>query len=336
MDLEELRKPLEYAMNTSGKNTRGLFLEYIQGLLCNSTSPNTKLFAEDIDIIHNASLVIDDIQDESEKRRGQTCAHLVYGTPLALNASYLGIFEMLENINGRYPDTISNKVRTAFIKSLRKGHIGQGLDLLWTKNRQIVAMDDYHYMVDNKTGFMFHLVCELCLICKGESKYSNEVLSIAKHFGRFFQIRDDYINLTSPSYWSVKGFCGDFDERKSSYVFARVNELTRDNSIFEELCACGSLTRKRKMQFYELLYQSRSLHEVYYDLERSKQEIIRIEKQITNADVPSEFLSMIFKKLEYNLPMRLKLEVLGNSMDDTCTHMQTSDMFDQSVCLLPA
>ena len=50
----------------------------------NDNNPLTSLIIDDITTAHNASLVIDDIQDDSVKRRGQPCAHLVYGMPLAL------------------------------------------------------------------------------------------------------------------------------------------------------------------------------------------------------------------------------------------------------------
>ena len=48
--------------------------------------------------LSNCSLIIDDIQDEYELRRGEKCAHLVYGIPSPINASYFNIFEMLKNI----------------------------------------------------------------------------------------------------------------------------------------------------------------------------------------------------------------------------------------------
>lgn len=306
MNLEKLYEPVEYVVNMGGKNTRSLFIKYIQHIINNNNNPNTKLFIKDINDFHNASLVIDDIQDESLKRRGQPCVHLVYGTPLTLNSGYLKCFDLLESIDTRYPANISKEVKNACISALKNIHIGQGLDLLWAKNKQIVPIDDYFYMIDNKTGILFHLICQLCLISKGNNKYMNDIFNMAKCFGRFFQIRDDYINLTKPSYWNIKGFCEDFDEKKSSYIFVKLNQITKNNNIFEHLCKYEKLTQENKIDFYNLLYQNKVLHEVYFDLEKYKQEIIDIEKKITNSENPSEFLKMFFKKLDYNLPIEPK------------------------------
>ena len=48
------------------------------------------------------------------------------------------------------------------------------------------------------------------------------------NFALFFQIRDDYINLTDPMYWKERGFCQDFDEQKISYLvtYCTNNKMT--------------------------------------------------------------------------------------------------------------
>jgi len=302
MDLEKLYEPVNYVTGMGGKNTRTLFIKYIQSLLNNNHNPNTKLFIKDINDFHNASLVIDDIQDESLKRRGHPCAHLVYGTPLSLNSGYLKIFDILFSTDQKYPENISNSIKNAYIKALKNIHLGQGLDLLWIK--KIVNIDEYFYMIDNKTGVLFNLICELCVLSKGST--NEHIFYLSKLFGRFFQIRDDYINITNPSYWKIKGFCQDLDEKKSSYIFVRLKQLENDTTIFENLCKHENLTNDNKIYFYNLLYQKNILHQVYFDLEKSKKEIIETEKKITKSDKPSEFLNMFFKKLEYNTPIEPK------------------------------
>ena len=306
VDTKKLYEPVNYVKNLGGKNTRGLFIDYIQNLLNNDNNPNTKFFKKDLNDCHNSSLLIDDIQDDSLKRRGQACAHLIFSTSLTLNAGYLKIFDILINVDNIYPKNISEKIKNCYLKSLKNIHIGQGLDILWSKEKKIVSLDDYFFMIDNKTGILFHLICELCLISKGNTIYHDDILNMAKHFGRFFQIRDDYINLTKPSYWNVKGFCQDFDEKKCSYIFTKLLKNKKNNNIFEHLCKYEKLSQENKIDFYNLLYQNKVLHEVYFDLEKYKQNIINIEKKITNSENPSEFLKMFFKKLDYNLPIEPK------------------------------
>ena len=56
--------------------------------------PREKLIVIDeiISMLHNASLLIDDIEDGSQRRRGEPAAHLVYGVPLTINAAELACF----------------------------------------------------------------------------------------------------------------------------------------------------------------------------------------------------------------------------------------------------
>ena len=65
-------------------------------------------------LVHNASLVIDDIQDNSYIRRNQECAHIKYGIPLTINAGYLAIFKTLHNINlSTILETTKHKIKIA-------------------------------------------------------------------------------------------------------------------------------------------------------------------------------------------------------------------------------
>lgn len=71
-------------------------------------------------------------------------------------------------------------------------------------------------MIDNKTGGMFRMLIRLM---RAETSRFADVSfdRLVLLFGRFFQIRDDYMNLASDQYADTKGFCEDLDEGKFSY-----------------------------------------------------------------------------------------------------------------------
>ena len=117
-------------------------------------------------------------------------------------------------------------------------HVGQGLDIKWTANKIIPSMEEYNTMMDNKTGAGFCGPIELCLISTPEKVSENvkqQFLELGKYIGRFFQIRDDYINLTCPKYWQSKTFCEDFDEKKVSYIFTLLKKLVPRDISYEYL-----------------------------------------------------------------------------------------------------
>ena len=94
----KLLEPVEYTLESGGKNSRALIIKYVQNLLNNDNNSVTERIIKDINLLHNSSLVIDDIQDGSLKRRGLDCAYIKYGTPISINAGYLQCFGLLNEI----------------------------------------------------------------------------------------------------------------------------------------------------------------------------------------------------------------------------------------------
>ena len=120
----------------------------------------------------------------------------------------------MNHLNGK------NKI----IENIYLSHVGQGMDIYYTKNKIIPTMEDYYKMIEYKTGMLFLSMLDLL------NEKNNTVVfnySIILKFSHFYQIRDDYINLTDPVYWKEKGFCQDIDEQKISFLitFAYNNKL---------------------------------------------------------------------------------------------------------------
>ena len=222
-------------------------------------------------IIHNASLVIDDIQDNSLVRRNSECAHIKYGMPLALNAGYLVIFKELANTSFQLKPLIDK---------LYLAHIGQGMDIYYTTHKIIPTETDYLLMIEYKTGIMFKTIIDLLL------EKSNNVLLKKKYtelqlfcvmFSYFFQIRDDYINLTSPAYWKEKGFCQDFDEEKISYiVMFYVNQKMPNWENILSLLHESKNNNVVKIQLLTLFHDNGIFEQVYDKLIQLRMEILKI------------------------------------------------------------
>ena len=308
MDISALLEPVVYTMSGGGKNIRGLVVKYVQGLLHNQNNPVTELIISDVDVAHNASLVIDDIQDDSETRRGKPCAHLIYGTPLSINSAYLKCFNLLAQIGTKYPEEIAESIRRICIQLLEKAHVGQGLDISWTNSGYIPSMTEYLYMIDNKTGAGFWGGSELCFITlKPGSATTKErkdkIRNLMVMLGRFYQIRDDYINLTCPKYWRAKGFCGDLDEKKVSYIFTLLKQQDPHDSLYKKLCSKSDLSDADKIEVYCYLHKKTILHQTYTVLNAYVTDICEAEQELTQKLGRSEFMQHLFSKLDYPAPM---------------------------------
>ena len=301
-----LLAPVEYTLASGGKNSRSLVIRYVQNLLHNDSNPLTEKIIKDINLLHNASLVIDDIQDKSVKRRGQECAYIKYGTAISINAAYLQCFSLLNDISKNYPESIQTEIKDIYHKYFVLMHVGQGLDVKWTTSKTIPDIREYNTMMDNKTGSGFCCPIELCLASK-QGKIAEDTrvtfLELGKHIGRFFQIRDDYINLTCPKYWQSKTFCEDFDERKVSYIFTLLKDIDPADRSYNSLHSKPSLSEQDKTMLYKHLYDKQILHQTYQILQNYKDKVIALEKTITHTDETSIFLTAFFKKLNVDLPV---------------------------------
>ena len=296
-DLEDyhLLDPVQYTFDTQGKGVRSQSIAVLaKHFKIAKQDLESMLFC--IERFHEASLVIDDIEDASELRRDEKCAYLEFGIPLTLNAAYLCVFKMLNDVPQLFRGH-HDRSRQLLLEGFVSAHRGQGLDIYWREHSYCPTEEEYIDMIRGKTSTpfvmaaslfflhsedwrlqlarlgemvlrvlvaLFSLVGLLWLImallrpvlspgffdmtaAKKSRKArdtsfeadswrldpasvtkalpSNTERSIAHLFdqiGVFFQIRDDYINLTSEKYWEKKGFCDDIHEKKYSFPIIRM------------------------------------------------------------------------------------------------------------------
>nr|BCP56498.1 phomopsene synthase [Diaporthe amygdali] len=164
-----------------------------------------------INLLHNASLMLDDVQDGSVLRRAQPTTHTVFGPAQTINSAGHQIIQAMNEIRKLGSDDCLD----IFSEELEKLYVGQSHDLYWVYNDSCPTIEDYFKMVDYKTGGLFNMLARL-MTAKSSSSSSPDLTALVGLLGRYFQIRDDYMNLTSADYTVEKGFCEDLDEGKFS------------------------------------------------------------------------------------------------------------------------
>ncbi len=162
--------------------------------------------------LHNASLLIDDIEDNSKLRRGQPVAHHIFGIPSTINTANYVYFIALDKCH-----RLNNpKATQVFISELLNLHRGQGYDIMWRDNLQCPSEERYCEMVLDKTGGLFRLAVGLIQSFATAHQDTN-FTPLVNNLGLYFQIRDDLINLSDEEYFKSKSFCEDLTEGKFSY-----------------------------------------------------------------------------------------------------------------------
>jgi octaprenyl-diphosphate synthase len=156
-----------------------------------------------VEFCHNASLIHDDIEDNSDERRGKPAVHLLHGVDAAINSGSFLYFLPLACVESwALADNHMADAYSLWAVYLRKLHLGQAIDIHWHRNFDIIpSVDEYLAMCALKTGCLARFAAELgvmaaktagCDIAKTE-----HLGEAAEKLGVGFQILDDVKNLTT-------------------------------------------------------------------------------------------------------------------------------------------
>ncbi|TPX63281.1 hypothetical protein SpCBS45565_g06737 [Spizellomyces sp. 'palustris'] len=204
-----LLEPYHYLCTHPGKEIRSKLVDAF-GLWLHVPQDKLQLIRECVEMLHTASLLIDDVEDDSDLRRGIPVAHKIFGIPSTINCAnyvYFLALQKLSNLND--PRAVH-----IFTEELLQLHRGQGMEIHWRDTGTCPTEDEYIGMVKNKTGGLLRLAIKLMQIC---ANTTIDYTSLVDIIGVHYQIRDDYLNLQSSQYTQNKGFAEDLTEGKFSF-----------------------------------------------------------------------------------------------------------------------
>ena len=180
-----------------------------------------------IELLHNALLIHDDVQDGSEERRGRPTLHAAHGIPLAINAGDALMFTAFRPLMDAIRPLgveVTSQVLDITITMARQTAEGQALELGWRDyNITNLAETDYLRMALKKTAWMGMIwPAQLGLIIGSKGKADPEkVLRFGYFLGLAFQIEDDLRNLSDdPGYGKEQN--GDLFEAKRTLMLIHV------------------------------------------------------------------------------------------------------------------
>jgi octaprenyl-diphosphate synthase len=152
-----------------------------------------------VEFPHNASLVHDDIEDNSVQRRGKPAIHLLYGGDTAINSGSFLYFLPLACIEAwDAPAEAKNGVWSLWAEHMRRLHLGQSMDIAWHRDfYSLPSVEDYVLMCRLKTGCLARFAALLGAFCAGRYAAAAERCgAAAEKLGVGFQILDDVKNLS--------------------------------------------------------------------------------------------------------------------------------------------
>jgi geranylgeranyl diphosphate synthase type I len=220
-----IAEPIWDILDRGGKRWRpALFL-----LVCEALGKNAKDyldFAIIPEVIHNGTLVIDDIEDSSELRRGKPCTYKIFGMDIAVNAGntmyYLPLLPLMAKRNQNSSETLRD-IYEVYVQEMINLSMGQAMDIAWHRgiaNANGVGEDDYLQMCAYKTGTLARMAARLAAVLAGAEPALVEKLGrYAESIGVAFQMQDDVLDLTGKEFAEKKGGRGqDITEGKRTLM----------------------------------------------------------------------------------------------------------------------
>ena len=227
-NVELINQMSHYIINSGGKRIRPLLL-----LLCaRATSYSGKdhyAMAVVIELIHTATLLHDDVVDESATRRGQNTANELWGNaPSVLVGDFLysRAFEIMVEPN-------SMEIMRVLSKATNQISEGEVLQLLNIRNAK-VSRSEYFAVIEQKTACLFKAACQIAGILSESSEELITALgSFGMHLGNAFQIIDDTLDYESNSSMIGKEIGDDLSEGKVTLpmIYALEQTTGKENKI---------------------------------------------------------------------------------------------------------
>jgi len=250
-----IRQISEYIIGSGGKRLRPI-LVLLAARACGYEGNQHITAASIIEFIHTATLLHDDVVDESDLRRGQESAHAVWGNAASVLVGdflYSRSFQMMVTVDSmRVMEVLSNATNT-----IAEGEVEQLLNL----HDPEVSEECYFSVIEKKTAKLFEAACQLGAVLAGKPELEEPMALFGRELGAAFQVADDVLDYTASSDTLGKNIGDDLAEGKPTLplILSRKTLGREQQALIDETIRQGGLDRIE--QIVDLIRGSGALDE---------------------------------------------------------------------------
>jgi geranylgeranyl diphosphate synthase type I len=289
-----LADPIWELLDRGGKRWRAiLFLIMVEAF---GEDPEDYMpYATIPEILHNGTIIVDDVEDEARMRRGESALHLEHGTDVALNAGNAMYFIPLKVIDRNSGDLTAEQRLEAYemlTHELNRTHLGQGMDICWHNTKAVTVDEDQYYeMCACKTGCLARIVARLAAIVTDQpDAVQDAVASYAEDMSVAFQIGDDILDIENTLDQAGdfgKEFGNDIREGKKTLmvIHATKEAPAEDVARLEEILWADDNTDEEILEAIEIMD---SVDAVDYARERAYELSERARGHLDELDLVEE------------------------------------------------
>ncbi len=246
------------------------------------------------ELVHNGSLIVDDVEDRSEMRRGEPCVHVKYGVDVGINAGnfiyFLPLLSLMKN-KKMFSEKLLVRAWEAYAQEMINISCGQGMDIVWHNgkaNADDVSEDQYLQMCAYKTGTLARLSARLAVILSGGSEELEKIMGkFAESIGIAFQIQDDILSANGKEFQEKKGYGDDITEGKRTLIVIQTLKKANKQDRGKLISILNSHTKDHK-KIAEALEILRKYKAIEYCKVRAKEIVKGSWKEVNSALKESE------------------------------------------------
>ena len=274
-DIPLIQEITQHIVKSGGKRLRPLVvLLYAKAAGYTGTREHIELAAI-IEFVHTATLLHDDVIDNSLMRRGQDTANAIYGNQASVLVGdflYSRSFQILT----RRSNVPIMQVLANTTNAIAEGEVLQLINC----NNPDTTEEDYYRVIERKTAKLFESACEIGVMLNNPDVATREAARVyGLHIGYAFQLIDDVLDYTSSAEQMGKNVGDDLAEGKPTlpliYTLAHA-----DNALKEKIHA--SITEGSKKYLPDILDAMHQCHAFDYCLQKTKQHLATAEHALAS------------------------------------------------------
>lgn len=276
---------------------------FLTMISCESISGNSQKalpLAAGVELLHNFTLIHDDIMDHSLLRRNLPAVHVKYGEPAAILAGDLLYAKSFEAILDTSVDfNVFKQLQQDFINSAIAICEGQQLDIEFEK-RKTITEQEYLDMISKKTATLFELAGKGGGLIGGGNKQEIAGLKIyGLALGLAFQIWDDYLDISSKAVTLGKDIGNDIRNGKKTLI--AVHSLSQatgnEKKLLDGIFGNHHASEQEVMKVYTLF---RELGSVDYAQQRAEYYVNQAKDALSILN-QSDAKNLLYKLIEYTI-----------------------------------
>ncbi|WP_276247927.1 polyprenyl synthetase family protein [Haladaptatus sp. YSMS36] len=306
---QALSTPLWELLDRGGKRWRAvIFVLLVQAL---GEDPEPYLpYAVIPEILHNGTIIVDDVEDGATLRRDGPALHHVYGEDIALNAGNAMYFLPLKILTHNPADLDAERRLAAYemlMYELNRTHLGQGMDICWHNEQEIrVGEPEYLEMCACKTGCLGRIVARLAAIVTGQSaEVERHLAAYAERMSISFQIGDDILdaeNALEDGGDFGKEFGNDIREGKKTLLVIHAAETADPEAVarLEEILWAEENTEEEIAEVLDIFLETGSVEYAREQAlalsEAAREELAKVDVDPETGQLLADFTRFVVER----------------------------------------